>query len=147
MKTNIKKILIISLSVLLSGVMLAVVLQSTKVSAQKNYIPSVTNLGSQSQTDTDNKNTYKVNQNGQRYGSTKYNDIGMLDLVMAKGTNGESGYVKASDLDEPAPKTLEEAANRVSKDRSIHLYAEDGTTIIGEFIIKGNDNGNVKIYK
>jgi len=146
MKLKIERLIILS-SVLCISIILMALLHSSGVAAQKYYVPSVTYIGDQSSNSSDNLNTYKVNENGERYGSAKYIDIGLLDLVLAKGTNGVIGYVKAADLEEPLPKSPEEAANWKTSDRTNSLYAADGTTIIGEFIIQGNEDNNVVIYK
>jgi hypothetical protein len=112
---------------------------SGNIRAQKNYTPIVTNVGRQSDPIVPaGADAIKINNRGDRYGSAKYIDIGMLDLVLAQGTNGETGYVRASDLDEPAPKSPEEAAKLVTYNRTINLYAKDGITIIGAFTIGGN---------
>jgi hypothetical protein len=147
MKKHAKKLIILMSCVLFIGITLIVLSQTTSVFAQKNYIPSVTNIGIQSTSSSYIENAYEINQNGERYGSAKYIDIGLLDLVLAEGTNGELGYVKAIDLDEPMPKSPEEAANWKTSDRTINLYASDGTTIIGEFVIKGNENNNAVIIQ
>ncbi|MDW7655726.1 MAG: hypothetical protein SCM11_00985 [Bacillota bacterium] len=115
---------------------LVVFVLSGNIRAQKNYTPMVTNIGRQPDPIVPaGADTIQINHRGERYGSAKYIDIGMLDLVLAQGTNGEVGYVRASDLDEPAPKSPEEAASLITYSRTINLYAEDGTTIIGVFNI------------
>lgn len=141
MKKIMKKPVLMISMLLLAGVMILFIVQSTNVFAQREYTPSVTNVGTQS---ASNESQFKINKNGERYGSAKYVDIGMLDLVLARGTNGKVGYVRAIDLEEPMPRSPEEAANWKTEDRAINLYEEDGTTVIGEFIISGN--GDAVIY-
>ena len=120
---------------------LVLIVLSGNIRAQKNYSPMSTNIGIQPgpivSTEAD---TIQFNHRGERYGSAKYIDIGMLDLVLAQGINGEIGYVRASDLDEPDPKSPEEAANYTPFSRTINLYTEDGVTIIGAFTVGGNQS-------
>lgn len=78
----------------------------------------------------------------------------MPDLVLAMGLNGETGYVRATDLDAPNVSTPEQAeaymeyleseiraaklANQKYLD-TIPLYDADGVTVIGEFAISFPD--------
>lgn len=76
------------------------------------------------------------------------------DLIAAMATNGREGYVRKSDLDEANGSAAaagfsspEEAlawqaeqdalAERGGGDRTIPVYAQDGFTVIGEFLIAG----------
>lgn len=88
------------------------------------------------------KKEYSVNDAGQTYGSaTLAPEIGAdPDLIQAVATNGEEGYVLSEDLVGPVPASPEEAAKLSSvpaKDRAIHVYLNDGKTVIGEFIVQG----------
>lgn len=76
---------------------------------------------------------YKINENGEKYGSELYADAcGELpDLILAEGKNGEIGYVRNIDLN-PEPKTIEEAI-ALNKITEIPLYSSDGKTVIGVF--------------
>lgn len=76
---------------------------------------------------------YKINENGEKYGSELYADVcGELpDLILAEGKNGEIGYVRNIDLN-PEPKTIEEAI-ALNKITEIPLYSSDGKTVIGVF--------------
>lgn len=76
---------------------------------------------------------YKINENGEKYGSELYADVcGELpDLILAEGKNGEIGYVRNIDLN-PEPKTIEEAI-ALNKITEIPLYSSDGKTFIGVF--------------
>lgn len=83
---------------------------------------------------------YRVNVNGQTYGSDYFAEYkgGLPDLISAIGNNGISGYVKAIDLEQPMPKTPEEALAYMEIDiviTTIPLYDSDGITIIDTFSI------------
>ena len=63
------------------------------------------------------------------------------DLIRVLATNGKEGYAFKSDLDADAASNLEEAREQAAnaataKDRSVPVYAEDGETVIGEFVIQ-----------
>lgn len=84
--------------------------------------------------------TYPRNASGLTYGSmldTPSPDQ-LPDLISAIATNGRQGFVLRSDLFLPGPKTPEQAiamnAAAVAP-RSIPVYAVDGTTIIGTYVI------------
>ena len=70
------------------------------------------------------------NESGEIYGSEIFlNLIGIQpDLILAVGTNGETGYVKASDLDMDEATTPEEAIEQMNNYVSyiIPLYESDG---------------------
>jgi hypothetical protein len=57
------------------------------------------------------------------------------ELVRAVGSGGIIGYVRLEDLDGPQPTTPEEALAMSGKERVIPLYAEDGITVVGEYVI------------
>jgi hypothetical protein len=62
------------------------------------------------------------------------------DLIAAYATNGKLGYIKRTDF-QPTPPADPQAALRVSaanqtSTKSIPVYAQDGTTRIGVFIIE-----------
>jgi hypothetical protein len=67
-----------------------------------------------------------VNENGQTFGAP--NDSGSPDLTPAQATNGEVGYIFATDLFELP----------VGAEGSINVYESDGTTVIGQFRIGSN---------
>jgi len=101
-----------------------------------NKSPSVTYSSNKSDTQITEKlviSEYKINENGEKYGSELYADIcGELpDLILAEGKNGEIGYVRNIDLN-PEPKTIEEAI-ALNKVTEIPLYSSDGKTVIGTF--------------
>ena len=83
---------------------------------------------------------YKVNENGETYGSELYAEAcGELpDLIAATGTDGTMGYVRNSDLN-PEPKTIEEAIE-LNKITEIPLYSSDGETVIGVFEFGGESH-------
>ena len=81
-----------------------------------------------------------VNCNGETYGSEVFlNQMGIEpDLIKALGENGVIGYVKADDLDNSpviCPEDISEYLSNLSEHRTIPLYAEDGITVIGSFVI------------
>lgn len=83
--------------------------------------------------------TIRTNQNGEIYGSELFlSEIGVEpDLILAIGINNVCGYVRASDL-EPVINSPEEALEyqqTLEPSKTIPLYEEDGTTIIGSFVI------------
>lgn len=86
---------------------------------------------------------YLKNENGQTYGSAMYATSidTMPDLIKARGVDGTSGYIRREDFNGVQPKTPKEALElqrTTPSIRKIPLYAVDGKTVIGTFIIKGN---------
>lgn len=85
---------------------------------------------------------WPTNAKGQTYGSAAYatSPENEPDLILAGATNGETGYVLRTDLEEPAPKSPEEALARqaaeAGKSRVIPVYKSDGVTQIGVFVIQ-----------
>lgn len=77
------------------------------------------------------------NQKGEIYGSEYFLNMQGIspDLILAIGTNGKEGYVRAEDLNSEV-NTLEEALMYVPADFEIPLYEEDGETIIGSFLVE-----------
>lgn len=91
--------------------------------------------------------TVQINENGDVYGSEIFLDaIGVkADLISAIGENGVEGYVKATDLNGPDPKTPAEAVQQqVRVNRTIPLYESDGETVIGSFVIQNNTSTVIK---
>ncbi|MFD0716969.1 peptidase [Paenibacillus sp. GCM10027626] len=85
---------------------------------------------------------YGVNDNGETYGSalSEYSIGVEPDLVSAIGTNGVEGYVRATDL---APNVLSpdeviEYMNEKGNSQTIPLYADNGTTVLGEFVLESH---------
>ncbi|WSB17294.1 ATP-dependent Lon protease [Streptomyces albidoflavus] len=63
------------------------------------------------------------------------------DLIRAYTTGGEVGYVKRAELeDEPAPASPREAValqkRLAGADRRIAVYDADGTTVLGDFVVR-----------
>lgn len=79
---------------------------------------------------------WPVNENGQTYGPAIYTapPEAHPDLMATAGVDGTLGYVLFSDLEEPLPRTPEEAV-KMNKNppRYIPLYDKDGKTVIGTF--------------
>lgn len=80
------------------------------------------------------------NKNGEIYGSEMLlEQIGVKpDLIKAVGQDGTIGYVKATELDNSSVNCPEAAlvyVNNMPQQRVIPLYAEDGETILGEYVI------------
>jgi hypothetical protein len=84
---------------------------------------------------------YHVNAHGQTYGSDMYvtSPENEPDLILAKGIDGTSGYIKRKDLNKDLPKNPQEAIKYMEKLKNgptyykIPLYAADGETIVGQF--------------
>ncbi len=90
---------------------------------------------------------YPTNKLGMSYGSALDAGLGLEpDLIEAYGTNGAFGYVKRTDLEGPMPNSPAEAvaqqAARPDK-AEIPLYAQDGTTVVGTFVI--DNTGDVQL--
>lgn len=77
------------------------------------------------------------NEYGEIYGSEYFLNLNGIkpDLILAVGTNGEEGYIRAEELDND-PKTIEEALKYTPSNYEIPLYKEDGITIIGSFKVE-----------
>lgn len=85
---------------------------------------------------------YPRNAAGQRYGSEAEaaTPADAPDLIAAWGVDGRAGYVLKSDLHGIEPRTPAEAIALTREQerlgaRSIPLFAADGTTRIGEFLV------------
>jgi hypothetical protein len=98
--------------------------------------------------------TYPTNEYGQTYGSDSDAPTPNKgpDLVAAYGDCGTLGYVYATDIDDPAPKTPEEALVRQEEimarlargedvSRQVPLYTVDGRTVIGTFTMVSDFSG------
>lgn len=85
--------------------------------------------------------TVTTNEHGDIYGPEIFLEaIGIEpDLIYAIGVNGVEGYVKATDLEVPVAETPAEAVQQVRVNRTIPLYASDGISVIGSFVIQNND--------
>ncbi|WP_017624897.1 hypothetical protein [Nocardiopsis chromatogenes] len=96
--------------------------------------------------------SYATNAEGQTYGSALEARTPQEepDLIEAYGDDGTPGYVRADDLNGPAP-TREEVLEHIDAqekgaipDVRIPLYESDGTTVIGTFTIEGSDASQSK---
>ena len=60
------------------------------------------------------------------------------DLILAEGTNGKIGYVRAKDMDDSCIMTPEQAMLEMVSDefKIIPLYSSDGITVIGSFVLE-----------
>lgn len=86
-----------------------------------------------------NNITVQRNENGEIYGSEIFlNQIGVNpDLILTENSTGIVGYVRADDLNNDDVLTPAEAlATMVNKaPRSIPMYASNGETVVGTFVI------------
>jgi hypothetical protein len=85
---------------------------------------------------------FPVNKNGETYGSNSEVTVAGQepDLILAKGVDGNDGYIKLKDLNKDQPNNPEEAVAYMEKmknsaPKNIPLYDVDGKTVIGEFKI------------
>lgn len=91
--------------------------------------------------------TFPKNARGETYGSMAFVKHGEEpDLIAAFGEDHKTrGYVRKTDWESRArPKSLQEVEARAASgetgsvgDREVPLYAQDGVTIVGSFIVKG----------
>lgn len=84
-----------------------------------------------------------VNENNEIYGSEYFLEQYDIhpDLISAIGDNGNEGYVKATDLEEPEPNSLADAVKyqkNLQSERKINLYENDGITVIGTYTVEYN---------
>lgn len=79
-----------------------------------------------------------TNSKGQSLGSAENarTEDEQPDLIAAYGTQGETGYLKKTDLITKAVSPAEAVAHSDSAPRTVPLYAADGTTTVGSFTIK-----------
>lgn len=89
--------------------------------------------------------TIQRNENGEIYGSEIFlNEIGVQpDLILAEGSNGEIGYVRAEDINDSSVTTPQEAMLKMGNGTTsaIPLYSSDGITVIGSFILEPVEDG------
>lgn len=83
---------------------------------------------------------WATNESGETYGVQ--NQRGTPDLVAVVATNGQQGYARRADLNDPRPKTPGEALE-YQRTRGpatpIPVYKSDGETVIGEFVTSDGD--------
>lgn len=80
-------------------------------------------------------NGYPVNKNGESYGPDIKDSETSPDLILVQ-SGDVLGYVKASDLNDNVD-SLADAISSMPVSKTIPIYLEDGTTIIGEFYVGG----------
>ncbi|NQX34477.1 hypothetical protein [Herbiconiux sp. VKM Ac-2851] len=87
-----------------------------------------------------------TNQAGETYGAQKQNK--MAELAAATATNGQSGYVRISEVNaatiDPTKSSLEDVQKHLASgdgrpDRYVPVYEADGKTVIGQYLIAGYD--------
>lgn len=81
---------------------------------------------------------WAVNSNGQTYGSLLNSTSSATDpdLVQVMATNGQTGYVYSKQLNPAAPASPAAAIAQENANTAglfIPVYAQDGTTVIGQF--------------
>ncbi len=115
-----------------------------------NVIAATTGAGTSSAPEPLPEPVYAVNAAGETYGSagqanTPENEP---DLISVIAENGVEGFVRKADLDEANGTTAMRSftspqdADRWQKaegaeDKHIPVYAVDGTTVVGEFVVVG----------
>ena len=60
------------------------------------------------------------------------------DLIQVTATNGKTGYVYRTDITAPEPASPQEAAARSTTNqgsKTVPVYGQDGTSVIGEFVL------------
>lgn len=83
----------------------------------------------------DEGNEYPVNDKGQTYGPDVKESTEEPDLILVESSDGDLGYVKATDLNGADYKTPEDALSYKTEGRWVDVYLSDGETKIGEFYI------------
>lgn len=61
----------------------------------------------------------RINETGETYGSSLFNSES-LDLISAKATNGNVGYIRSEDLEGDLPLSPTEALKLASEERTIN---------------------------
>lgn len=117
--------------------------------------PAATPSASAGETKQADTAKYGVNASGETYGSamTASSADEEPDLIAAQAANGEIGYVRKSELDRAAGSDIQTPAEAAAWNRerqannakgatlSVPVYAKDGKTVIGRFVL---DDGQVK---
>ncbi len=83
---------------------------------------------------------FPKNESGQTYGSiANVTSVSQYpDLVLVQDTAGHDGYVLATQLNGPTPSTPQQAiAMNPTGPRTIPVYASNGKTVIGKFVVGG----------
>lgn len=93
---------------------------------------------------------YKINENGQTYGSELFAPSRecVPDLILAVGFDGTEGYIKKDELYSVIDLSYEEVISGVNiQDTFIPLYASDGRTVIGKFLIHAAERVDTTIAR
>lgn len=90
----------------------------------------------------DEDGAYRVNQNGETYGSELLNEVvgASPELIAAVGVDGVRGYIRMEDRipDLSTPEKLAAHEAQMTQDREIPLYDVNGN-VIGTYLIEGVD--------
>ena len=82
-------------------------------------------------------NGYPKNERGETYGA-KIEGKADPDLLLAEGQDGTVGYIRQKEMLDVAD-SVQEALMSKPQNKEINLYLQDGSTVIGTFIVeKGN---------
>ena len=82
-------------------------------------------------------NGYPKNERGETYGPN-IEDKADPDLLLAEGQDGTVGYIRQKEMLDVAD-SVQEALMSKPQNKEINLYLQDGSTVIGTFIVeKGN---------
>ena len=84
-----------------------------------------------------------TNQKGETLGSELFlAEFGIIpDLIAAVGKDGTEGYVRALELNVPSASSPDEVTTynaSLSDQRTIPLYASDGETVLGDFLVQNH---------
>lgn len=112
----------------------------TLISTPSSSYDSIINSAERVLDEICSRTSYEKNENGETYGSAlSAETIGVEpDLIAAIGTNGVEGYVRSSDF-ATGVMSPEEAIvymDNLSDSISIPLYDVNGSTVLGEFVLK-----------
>lgn len=81
---------------------------------------------------------YPVNKNGETFGPNVKDSLDSPDLELAENEEGIIGYIRQDEVGGAMISSPEEAAKYTPKDHYVNMYAEDGQTIVGKFLIKAS---------
>ena len=96
---------------------------------------------------------YERNSAGLTYGSVRDAPRPDLepDLILVETSNGQTGYARKADMDGP---TFHSPADAIAwqqseggKSRTIPVYAQDGVTVIGKFVMGSSHPGEDIVSK
>lgn len=110
----------------------------TTYTGNKSPIQTLSSSSADSMPEAALKTSYEINGNGESYGSglSEYTIGYEPDLIQAESSDGISGYVRSSDLND-STLTFDEVQSGNSV-LFIPLYEKDGITKIGEFVLASN---------